>query len=495
MATEYRDIYKREGTLAAIMTATHERLRFYSTDLFNAEDSGAMGYLDDAYVSEPDNSITSRHFVFTLDNDLNPQMPIGENGIHFRHSSSPTDQDLDLILVDRLPDTKSNWPKIWWDYSETAFVIGTSSINADLILNGKLGIGTDPTSYYIHIKTEADILESVFEAETSSGDPSIIMNIDGDGDAGFYLYDGSQVVKVALSSGGTSYLRGGDTYFSSDVFLDSGVDHTIGVTQAATDANGDDLTIQAGKVGPGIGSTGGTLYLKSGEANDSIFCTGPIEAQGDYFRFDVEGVGDYKALINNVGMELSYADSGTYASPVFTLFKNNIIDQADNDYIGEMHFDGTNDEAEQTIYCLIGSQMIHVEDGVEDGSLFFQTIKLGSLTTALTMDENSHVKMGAGLFQGFKGSDLASANDMAVPGGNYCDVTGTTQINTMAVTSIQAGTTVTLQFDGSVTVKNNTAGAGAVFYLAGGDFSAIQNNTLTVVYDGVAWREAARAVI
>ena len=95
-----------------------------------------------------------------------------------------------------------------------------------------------------------------------------------------------------------------------------------------------------------------------------------------------------------------------------------------------------------------------------------------------------------------KGTDLASANDMAVPAGNYCDVTGTTQINTMAATNITAGTHVTLQFDGSVTVKHATAGTGAQLQLAAaGDFAATAGDTLLLVYDGTYWREISRTTI
>jgi len=100
------------------------------------------------------------------------------------------------------------------------------------------------------------------------------------------------------------------------------------------------------------------------------------------------------------------------------------------------------------------------------------------------------------MIQGSQGTDLASANDMAVPTSNYCDVTGTTQINTMATTSLQAGTMVVLQFDASVTVKHATAGTGAQFQLsAAGDFAATAGDTLMVVFDGTYWREIARTVI
>ena len=103
-----------------------------------------------------------------------------------------------------------------------------------------------------------------------------------------------------------------------------------------------------------------------------------------------------------------------------------------------------------------------------------------------------------GMQMGKQGTDVASANDATLTAtGNYFDVTGTTQTNTLSIpTGCTAGTIITLQFDASVTVKHATAGAGALFQLAGaGDFSATAGDTLQLVYDGTYWREVARTVI
>ncbi len=95
-----------------------------------------------------------------------------------------------------------------------------------------------------------------------------------------------------------------------------------------------------------------------------------------------------------------------------------------------------------------------------------------------------------------QGSDVASASDITLGAGNYFDITGTTQIDTIASTGWTIGSFVVLQFDASVTVKHNTAGTGASLQLAGsGDFSATAGDTLMLVYDGTDWREVSRTVI
>ena len=96
-----------------------------------------------------------------------------------------------------------------------------------------------------------------------------------------------------------------------------------------------------------------------------------------------------------------------------------------------------------------------------------------------------------------KGSDIASANNATIPlDGNYHDVTGTTQINTLSTTGVQAGSMITLQFDSTPTVKHQTTGTGAQFDLLGdSDFVAVAGYTLTLVYDGTFWKEIARTTV
>lgn len=152
-------------------------------------------------------------------------------------------------------------------------------------------------------------------------------------------------------------------------------------------------------------------------------------------------------------------------------------------------------------------QKIYISEDLEiDGYITNSGYSVGILGTLVphtnkiyNIGSGSHnwkdVHIG-GLLHGGKGSDIASINNMGAPGANYCDVTGTTQINTMSATNIQAGTFVTLQFDSNPVVKHATAGTGAQFLLSGsGDFNSSANDTLTVVYDGTYWREVSRTVI
>lgn len=93
-------------------------------------------------------------------------------------------------------------------------------------------------------------------------------------------------------------------------------------------------------------------------------------------------------------------------------------------------------------------------------------------------------------------ASIASANNITLGNANAFDVTGTTQINTIATTGWTSGSTITLRFSTSVTIAHNTAGTGAVLLLSGAaNFSATADDSLMLQYDGTSWREVSRTVI
>ena len=97
-----------------------------------------------------------------------------------------------------------------------------------------------------------------------------------------------------------------------------------------------------------------------------------------------------------------------------------------------------------------------------------------------------------------KGPDVASATTITVGDGNFFDITGSGTINHMTFTGWQNGSMVTLQFDAAATTNHNTGTNPAntvSFFLAGSvNQTWTAGSTLTVVYDGVVWREVARSL-
>lgn len=133
---------------------------------------------------------------------------------------------------------------------------------------------------------------------------------------------------------------------------------------------------------------------------------------------------------------------------------------------------------------------LHIENAPQEGA----NVSFTNPSYAILVEAGLS-KLDGGIVQG-QGTDIASANDATcLLDGNYFDVTGTTQINTLTA-GVQAGHAITLQFDGSVTVKHATAGTGAQLQLSGGsNFSATAGDTLSLIFDGTYWRETARTAI
>lgn len=98
---------------------------------------------------------------------------------------------------------------------------------------------------------------------------------------------------------------------------------------------------------------------------------------------------------------------------------------------------------------------------------------------------------------GKKGADVASAADLTLGDGNYFYVTGTTNVTAITTTGWQAGSEVTLRFQGGLDVINNTAGGGStapIFLQGGSNFTVTQFDILKLMFDGSAWYEVSRSV-
>lgn len=103
-------------------------------------------------------------------------------------------------------------------------------------------------------------------------------------------------------------------------------------------------------------------------------------------------------------------------------------------------------------------------------------------------------------YQDKLGPNVASGTSITLPlSGNAFNMTGTTQTDYASTTGWQAGAVVTLIFSTAITIRHNQGAAptGFVKFMLAGAVSFVSSaeDTLTLRYDGVAWREIARAVI
>jgi hypothetical protein len=89
---------------------------------------------------------------------------------------------------------------------------------------------------------------------------------------------------------------------------------------------------------------------------------------------------------------------------------------------------------------------------------------------------------------GCEGTNIASAENMLAPSGDFVTITGDTQISTMAVGSSSCRMAVYLKFVSNPTIKHETSGTGAQFSFKNGeDYTVTAGEVLQFVFDGTYW--------
>lgn len=94
--------------------------------------------------------------------------------------------------------------------------------------------------------------------------------------------------------------------------------------------------------------------------------------------------------------------------------------------------------------------------------------------------------------QTYKGSDVASANNMVLGDGNVFDITGTTTINGISNANWQEGSVVVLQFDGALTLTHNATVVDPYYKLAmlgSTSYTTTVGDVIAFVYCGSIWRQ------
>lgn len=236
--------------------------------------------------------------------------------------------------------------------------------------------------------------------------------------------------------------------------------------------------------------TAGTLTISSTVSCD-LSVSGVIKASNGTaaapsitFSSDTD-TGIYRVAADSIGFTAGGVFGGRFTADLFNV--NNIRTNS----LAAINLTGNSADGAAAYGLKIGNANALSTAGAKIVGFFSDNVA----TEKAYVDKDGSI-YSAGRMFGFKGADVASANNITLGLGNFFDITGTTQINTIAGNSWTAGSVVTLQFDASVTVAHNTAGTGARFLLASSaNFSATVNDTLTLVYDGTYWREIGRTVI
>ncbi len=145
---------------------------------------------------------------------------------------------------------------------------------------------------------------------------------------------------------------------------------------------------------------------------------------------------------------------------------------------------------------------LYIDNAPTTGGSVTLTKPLAFKVGAGNSEFGGRVVMAGGRIVGLQPASIASASNLTLTEGNVFEITGTTSISGITTAGWQNGSTVTLMFSSTATVRHNTAGGAgtALIFLAGAaNFSATANDTLTLVLSTVngtqAWREIGRAAI
>ena len=175
-------------------------------------------------------------------------------------------------------------------------------------------------------------------------------------------------------------------------------------------------------------------------------------------------------------LTLTSTDTGSGEDPNLKLFRNS-SSPANSDNIGTVQFQGKNDADETTTFAEIQSQISDVTDGAEDGILYFQVRRNGTLTSIANVSGGSarfnisngdlFLQTAADLiFEGATSNDFETTLTVTDPTADRTitlpDASGTVALQEQAYQAInaQTGTTyTTVLADGGklVTLSNGSA--------------------------------------
>ena len=80
---------------------------------------------------------------------------------------------------------------------------------------------------------------------------------------------------------------------------------------------------------------------------------------------------------NTDNLTLTSTDADANAGPNLRMYRNS-GSPADNDYLGEIQFEGRNDNSQDVVYAGLAARILDASDGTEDGRFELFTIRDGS---------------------------------------------------------------------------------------------------------------------
>jgi len=104
-----------------------------------------------------------------------------------------------------------------------------------------------------------------------------------------------------------------------------------------------------------------------------------------------------ETITGKTGLELKSNDASSTAGPVLDLYRNS-FSPFDSDAIGEIKFQGENDNSDKKVFAKIVSNIVDASASTEDGSIEFHVIENGTSNTVIKIKgDGIHITSGNGI--------------------------------------------------------------------------------------------------
>ena len=101
-----------------------------------------------------------------------------------------------------------------------------------------------------------------------------------------------------------------------------------------------------------------------------------------------------ETITGKTGLELRSDDTSSTAGPVLDLYRNS-FSPFDSDAIGEIKFQGENDNSDKVVFAKISSSIVDASAATEDGCIEFHIIEEGSSNTVIQIKgDGIHITSG-----------------------------------------------------------------------------------------------------
>ena len=154
----------------------------------------------------------------------------------------------------------------------------------------------------------------------------------------------------------------------------------------------------------------GDLIFRTNDGSDGASPT-------ERMRIDSAGLVTITNASNDAQLRLESTDADASFGPKLNMYRNS-SSPADDDLLGNIEFEGRNDNSQDVVYGRLFSKISDASDGTEDGIIRFDLMKGGSLSDVLTFNPDELIVNDGSFDYNFRVESNDNANMLFVDAGN-----------------------------------------------------------------------------